>query len=256
MMARYLTFAALCLAAWPLPAQAQPGAAGTPGLGEQVRRDLESIFQPGASFDVFSPYQQTAARARLRTRPYATSIGGVCRRDEVIVDYGGPRPFANNAAANAVAPYGVSAEGWYRVLRIIPYAGYDGPAREGECATLDGAETLGWFVAPDAYVAVGGYHALAAAIAQLASPRRIAGCSESREAREACRSVLHNATMGMIAQIRRCFESRGRFCFEVHMNDDMAMVVTIRLRYNNRGEERIESLGFDYPGLSIQSGRR
>lgn len=256
-MARYLAFVALYLAAWPLPAQAQPPAAETPGLGEQVRRDLDSVFQPGASLDSnVSPYQQTAARARLRTRPYATSIVGVCRRDEVIVHYGGPQPFASTPAANAVAPYGVSAEAWYRVLRDIPYAGYDGPAREGECTRLDGAETRGWFVAPDVYAAVGGYRALAAAIAQLARPRSIAGCAEDRQARQACRDALPAASLEQIAQIRRCFAPRGRFCFEVHMNEDMAMVVTIRLRYNGRGEERIESLGFDYPGLSIQSARR
>lgn len=257
MTVRCLAFAALCLAAWPSPVRAQLGP------GEQVRRDLESIFQPGAAFDEISPYGQTAARARLRTRPYATPIAGLCRRDEVILDYGGPRPFAGTTRANAVAPYGVTAQGWYRVIREVRLSNpnystplYDGPPRAGECATLDGAETAGWFVAPDAYVAMSGYRAMAAAIAQVAGPRVIVGCTEDREARQACRNALPIATLAAITEIRSCFASHGRFCFVVYTGIGLAMAVTIQLRYNGRGEERIESLGFDYPGLSIQGTRR
>jgi len=255
-MARYPTFAALCLAAWPLPAQAQPPAAEPPGLGQQVRRDLQSVFQPGATLDPdVAPYRQTAARARLRTPPYATSVVGVCRRDEVIVHYGGPRPFAASPAANAVAPYGVSAEGWYRVLRDIPYAGYDGPAREGECTTLDGAETRGWFVAPDIYVAADGHRALMAAVRQFREPGRgFAGCREDRQSREGCQSIFAGMAPEEVVRIDRCFvpPQRNRFCFVlVYDQDGGTTSVTLRLHYDSRAQPRIDAVTIQWPEISI-----
>jgi hypothetical protein len=255
-MARYPTFAALCLAAWPLPAQPQPPAAGTPGLGEQVRRDLESLFQPGAWLETnVAPYQQTAARARLRTRPYATSIVGLCRRDEVIVDYGGPRPFADNAAANAVAPYGVRAEGWYRVLRDIPYAGYDGPPREGECTMLSGAETRGWFVAPDVSVAWDGHRALIAAVRQFSERRgSIAGCREDRASREGCHRMFVGTAPGQVVRIEHCLTAvqQQRFCYRLTYDEDTGTtMVTLRLHYDGRGEPRIDAVAIQWPDISI-----
>jgi hypothetical protein len=251
-MARYLTFAALCLAAWALPARAQPRAAETPGLGEQVRRDLESLFQPGATLDPdIAPYSLPAARARLRTRPYATSIIGICRRDEVIVDYAGPQPHADTVAASAVAPYGVSAESWYRVVRDVRSPSYQGRPREGECATLDGTETRGWFAAPDVYVAAEGYRALAVARAGVEARRSIIGCRESRQARVDCRHTLGMAAGGLfpIIGIARCHAPPRRFCYELGLAEEGS--VTIRLRYNDRGEERIESIHIEGPSISI-----
>lgn len=250
-MAGYQTFAALCLAAWPLPVQAQPGAAEAPGLGEQVRRDMESLFQPGATLEPdVAPYSVPAARARLRTRPYATSIVGICRRDEVIVDYAGPQPHASTAAASAVAPYGVSAEGWYRMVRDVRSASYQGRPREGECATLDGSETRGWFIAPDVYVAAEGYRAFAATLLQVSNPRhRIAGCRESREARQSCRESLAGSTLEGIARIGQCEAHSSRFCYTITTTDDIN--VTIRIKYNGRGEAVIERLDIEGPAITI-----
>ena len=250
MRALYLVVAAACLA--PSPAQAQPRASDAPGPGEQVRRDLESLFEPGATLDQnVSPYRQTAARARLRTRPYATWVVGVCRRDELIVEYGGPQPFADNPAANAVAPYGVRAEGWYRVLRDIPYAGYDGRAREGECARLSGAETRGWFVAPDVSVALDGYRAFAAAVRQIdARAHGITGCREDRRRQAACRRVLQGPDR--IVRIDRCFAPARRFCYALGLGgDDEGTTVTLRFRYNGRSEPRIDAVEIEWPEISI-----
>ena len=250
MRALYLIAAAACLAA--TPAQAQPRASDEPALGAQVRRDLESLFEPGATLDQnVAPYRQTAARARLRTRPYATAIVGICRRDELIVDYGGPRPFAANPAANAVAPYGVSAEGWYRVLRDIPYAANDGRAREGECTALSGAETRGWFVAPDVSVAVDGDRAFAAAVRQIgAGEHGIAGCREVRQSQAACRRVLQGPDR--IVRIDRCFAPARRFCYALALGgDDQGTTVTLRLHYNGRSEPRIDAVGIEWPEISV-----
>jgi hypothetical protein len=249
----YLMVVVACLAAAaPAQAQAQPRTTDSPALGAQVRRDLEAIFEPDATLDQnVSPYRQTAARARLRTRPYATSIAGICRRDELIVDYGGPRPFADNPAANAVAPYGVSAEGWYRVLRDIPSASYEGRAREGECTMLSGAESRGWFVAPNVYVAADGYRAFAAAIGQLNAPGRgLAGCRENRQSQANCRRVLQAPER--IVRIDRCFAPARRFCYALALGgDDSGTTVTLRLHYNGRSGPRIDAVEIEWPEISV-----
>lgn len=231
-MARSLAFAALCLTAWALPAQGQ-----APDPGERARRDLDSLFQPGATVNrtPHDDYGQTAAHARLRTRIYATSFAGVCGRDEVIIAY-----------SPSDAPYRVKAESWFRVLRDPPTT-YRGPPVAGECAGLDGAGTQGWFIAPDAYQAAEGHRALATA-RELLNTRgsNIAGCRESRL--QLCRTILTSA-METVTRIDPCAAAPQRSCYRVLLNDGSAL--TIRLLRRRTSGERIEAIEIEPPGITI-----
>ena len=137
------------------------------------------------------------------------------------------------------------------MLRDIPYAGYDGPARAGECAGLSGTQTEGWFVAPDVSVAVDGYRAFTAAIRQLGT-RGIDGCREDRQRREGCRSVLHPRAEQGVIRIDRCFAPARRFCYVVALGgESQGTIVTLRLHYGGRSEPRIDAVEIEWPEISV-----
>lgn len=245
MTARYPMLIAACLAAAPLQAQPEPGD------GDTVRRDLVSVFEPGASLEEGNSIDLTAARGRLRTRPYATSTTGLCRRDDVILGYAGPDSRSGRATLSerATIPFGVTAESWFRMVRNDP----PGLSRDrpvgGECAGLDRAETRGWFRAPNVYVATDGYRAFAAALQQLhARGRRIAGCRESTALRF-CREQLPPASLERIVSIDRCQAAPPRFCFTIGVADDIT--VTLRTRYGNRPQAVIERIDIEGPEIIL-----
>ncbi len=250
MAARYLFLA--WPAFWSLSAYAQPGPTELAISGEQARRDLDSIFEPGATLRQNSPYDLSAAQARLRTRSYATPIVGICRRDEVILDYDGTRTSAGIPPANPVA-YGVSTEAWFRVLRDVAHDSYNGPVREGECAGLSGTGTRGWFVAPDAYAAAGGYRAFIAATRQInGAAHGIAGCRENLENQRNCRNTLRDPER--IVGISPCHAPARRGCYAVGFSDENhneVEGVTLRFHYNRRGEPRIDGVEIHWPTISI-----
>jgi hypothetical protein len=79
-----------------------------PEIGDRVRRDLGTLFQPGGSLE--RSYGATAkALGSIRTRPYATMVTAVCRMDEVIVSYAGREAFGGGVAENASEPFAVAA---------------------------------------------------------------------------------------------------------------------------------------------------
>lgn len=239
---------AICLAAAPVLAQAPPDVAG-----ERVRRDLGAIFQPGASLEVVSNgIDQVAARGHLLTRAYATPVAGMCRRDEVILDYAGPVPAGASAAENQMEPYGVSARSWFRVVRELRLGINRERPFEGDCGRLDGAETRGWFIAPNDAVAADGYLAFSALLRQAVDPHhRIAGCRESPEARRHCLTYFPPSAWDAVRAVDRCASARYHFCFTFDMID--GNTVTVRLRYDSRAEHRIESVDIEYPPISVSA---
>jgi hypothetical protein len=225
-------------------------------VGEQVRRDLDALIQPGGSVDA-NALPPARAQGHIWTRSYATPIAGLCRRDEVIILYAGPVAYEAGAAANAVQPFGVTAQAWFRVLSDLDplAAGYSGRPLDGACAATGNSETRGWFAAPDAYVAAEGYRAFVAAMRQINTPAHgIAGCREDVRSQQTCRDVLRGP--GRIVRIDHC-DTTQRGCLAIAFGageaagPEQADGVILRLRYNRRGEPRIDAVEIQWPTISI-----
>jgi hypothetical protein len=247
--------AAICVAA-PSNATAQrvdppPEEIEGVAVGDQVRRDLGSLFQPGGSMDTHGG-AQGRANGHLWTRPYATTIPGLCRRDEVIVSYAGPIGYQQGAAANAIQPFGIAAQPWFRMVRVVgpPTPGNTGVI-PGECTALSGTETRGWFAASDVYEAREGYAAFLAAARQLREPsHRIIGCREDLESRRTCERVVQGPER--IGRIARCFASERSSCFSVTLDPmEEDVTVTIRFHQNNHGEMRVDAVALEWPPIMV-----
>jgi hypothetical protein len=255
MTSRRLLIAAACLTAASHAAAQRPEPPPTeiegPAVGEQVRRDLNTLIQPGGSADTNA--LEARARGRLWTRPYATSVDGICRRDEVIVSYAGPAPYQAGIVANLTEPYGVAAQAWFRVMREIPAYSPRRSDRpfEGECATLTGLEPQGWFASESVHVAASGYRAFVAATRQINTPAHgIAGCRSLEEQRH-CRNALRAPER--IVRIASCPATGRRACYGISFADEMNEFegVTIRLHNDGRGEPRIDAVEIHWPHISI-----
>lgn len=251
-MARYpAAIAFLCLAAAPAQrVDPPPSRIEGPAVGEQVRRDLGTLFQPGGSIDANSG----RAEGHLLTRPNVTNVPGVCRRDELIVSYAGPGSYVQGAVASAVRPSGVTANAWFKVMHDPGQPITENVVRSWaeECAALSDAETRGWFVAPDAHAAVAGYRAFAVAARQINQPAHgIAGC-QSLQAQQDCRNAL--ASPERIARTGSCPASGNRVCYWLGFNDEglnQYQGVTIRLHTDRRGQLRVDALDIDWIEIMI-----
>jgi hypothetical protein len=256
MSARRVLIAAACLAATSNAAarRVDPPPEEIEGVevGEQVRRDLGRLFQPSGSIDTHAS-GEGRANGHLRTRPYATAIPGLCRRDEVIVSYAGPGAYTPGASANAILPFGVAAQAWFRVIHDYDPSAPDNGGRSlaGECAALSATETRGWFAASQDYEAREGYRLFLAAARQVLGPvHRIAGCRENLDSRRTCQRVVQGPER--IARVARCFAPQRRTCFEFMLDPETEDVrVTIRFRQNNRGEMRVDAVEIEWPPIMV-----
>lgn len=251
-----LLIALACLAATSsaIAQRAGPAAPEIEGtaVGEQVRRDLDSLFQPGGSINDNTP-GPARAQGHLRTRAYATTIPGLCRRDEVIVSYAGPGDYASGAASNAVRPFGVEAQAWFKVVHDFDQSqasnsGIDFPA---ECAALSDTETRGWFTAARDYDAQEAYRTYVAAVRQVREPaHHIVGCRETLENRQTCQRIIQGPEQ--IVRVLRCAAPERRSCLQFMLdprNEDVT--VTIRSHWDGRRQRRVDAVAIEWPPIMV-----
>lgn len=223
--------ALLCLLA--LPAQAQDA-------DERARRDLGTMFVPGAEIGVGSPFDATAT-ATIPTRPFATIYPGLCGRNELLIGYGGPVGPSAEAQAKRV-PFALGVYNYYYVLdlpdveHLVKWQDYR--PFEGPCARLTGKED-GWFKSTSPSNAAHGYIALIQALADIrARKRNVAGC---RKAETVCDDVLEPDYLRNVSGIWRCASGQMQDCVTVGR-------VTFRMRYRENGTMTVDRIEYESLG--------
>lgn len=197
-----------------------------------VQRDLLSVLKPLTAFD--SGMLRRLRGVGLSTRPYATEIADICRRDVVTLLYA-PVEREAEPEDTGLRPYGIEASPEFHVLRgQVPRSNETDREQspwQAKCLDLDHKKDTSWFWAKDAFHAAQGVLMFERAIQAVSAGKlKSAPCPEILDPRKpSCEdAIVAVGDISKIDSVESCPAEDGKLCYVIDL--ESSTLLTIRAR--------------------------
>jgi hypothetical protein len=198
-----------------------------------VRKDLLSLFQP---VQRISPGMRVRLQGvQFLTHPYGTEFKGLCRRDELDLNYA-PTDQAAKPAVQPLRPYGIDAAPAFHVTRLPSRGVARGDGSElvwnKACKQLEGDDDALWFGADTAFHAAQGANFLQVAVDRVKAGTLKAGACSGRlnSEKTTCDQVIVEVgDLAKIDQITVCPSTPELACYAIDLDGSTRLTIIGRV---------------------------